>query len=300
MKTRIRFAALLLGLAGCSEGRPEGPPASAEPSGAGAELTRYQAQFLELFDTVTTVIGYAETEEEFSETVNAFRDELREYHELYDIYNDYDDDDDYYDDDYEDEYYESDDENSDYDHTDPDDRTKKKKRRKNSKIPLAAPIRKGGRILSNISASLIRSLTALLILAVMIFASWTFLRASAPYGDIMEAVNTKTVPLSLAAYLSVALIFLLSEFIALLWSMTKVRVRDQWGVHKEDTGRGLNSFLLVFLTSYAAFWINRFLPETPDIIYGLKGGLEVYGSMHNVLFGLCAAGIISCLIRKYL
>lgn len=47
-------------------------------------------------------------------------------------------------------------------------------------------------------------------------------------------------------------------------------------------------------------WINRFLPETPDIIYGLKGGLEVYGSMHNVLFGLCAAGIISCLIRKYL
>ena len=211
-----------------------------------------------------------------------------EYRSSNDIYNDYDDDDDYYDDDYydddyEDEYYESDDENSDYDHTDPDDRTKKKKRRKNSKIPLAAPIRKGGRILSNISASLIRSLTALLILAVMIFASWTFLRASAPYGDIMEAVNTKTVPLSLAAYLSVALIFLLSEFIALLWSMTKVRVRDQWGVHKEDTGRGLNSFLLVFLTSYAAFWINRFLPETPDIIYGLKGGLEVYGSMHNVL-----------------
>ena len=85
----LLLAALLLGLAGCSEGRPEGPPASAEPSGAGAELTRYQAQFLELFDTVTTVIGYAETEEEFSETVNAFRDELREYHELYDIYNDY-------------------------------------------------------------------------------------------------------------------------------------------------------------------------------------------------------------------
>lgn len=218
------------------------------------------------------------------------------------IYNDYDDyDDDYYDDDYEDEYYENDDDkSSDYDHTDLDDRTKKKKRRKNSKIPLAAPIRKGGRILSRISASLIRSLTALLILAVMTFAFWTFLRASAPYGDIMEAVNTKTIPLSLAAYLSVALIFLLSEFIALLWSMTKVRVRDQWGVHKEDTGRGLSSFLFVFLTSYAAFWINRFLPETPDIIYGLKGGLEVYGSMHNVLFGLCAAGIISCLIRKYL
>ena len=163
---------------------------------------------------------------------NTFQNEYRSSN---DIYNDYDDDDDYYDDDYydddyEDEYCESDDENSDYDHTDPDDRTKKKKRRKNSKIPLAAPIRKGGRILSNISASLIRSLTALLILAVMIFASWTFLRASAPYGDIMEAVIKNRFS-HLPPYLSVALIFLLSEFIALLWSMTKVRVRDQWGVH---------------------------------------------------------------------
>jgi thiamine biosynthesis lipoprotein len=50
---------------------------------------RYQAQFLELFDTVTTVIGYAKDEDTFTEYVQMIHDTLEEYHELYDIYNDY-------------------------------------------------------------------------------------------------------------------------------------------------------------------------------------------------------------------
>ncbi|MGF7145786.1 thiamine biosynthesis lipoprotein [Anaerotaenia torta] len=53
------------------------------------ELTKYQAQFLELFDTVTTIIGYAEKEETFSEFAQSVYDDLKEYHELYDKYNDY-------------------------------------------------------------------------------------------------------------------------------------------------------------------------------------------------------------------
>ncbi len=48
-----------------------------------------KASFLELFDTVTTVVGYAESEEEFSAEMNRFHDLLEEYHQLYDIYNDY-------------------------------------------------------------------------------------------------------------------------------------------------------------------------------------------------------------------
>ena len=94
-----------------------------------------------------------------------------------------------------------------YDHTDPDDRTKRKNEEKILKYLWLHLSEKEDVSFPTFPLSLIRSLTALLILAVMIFASWTFLRASAPYGDIMEAVNTKTVPLSLAAYLSVALIF---------------------------------------------------------------------------------------------
>lgn len=51
---------------------------------------RYQASFLELFDTVTTILGYAKDEETFSEYAQMIYDNLKEYHELYDIYNDYD------------------------------------------------------------------------------------------------------------------------------------------------------------------------------------------------------------------
>lgn len=54
------------------------------------ELTRYEAEFLELFDTATMIVGYAESEEEFREYSQIIYDTLKEYHELYDIYNDYD------------------------------------------------------------------------------------------------------------------------------------------------------------------------------------------------------------------
>ena len=50
---------------------------------------RYQAQFLELFDTVTTIIGYAPKEEEFSKFSQSVYDDLKEYHQLFDIYHDY-------------------------------------------------------------------------------------------------------------------------------------------------------------------------------------------------------------------
>lgn len=50
---------------------------------------RYQASFLNLFDTVTTIVGYAESKAAFSETVQTIHDQLLEYHQLFDIYNDY-------------------------------------------------------------------------------------------------------------------------------------------------------------------------------------------------------------------
>lgn len=50
---------------------------------------RYEASFLTLFDTVTTVVGYAESEEDFRAVTQRFHDELLEYHQLFDIYNDY-------------------------------------------------------------------------------------------------------------------------------------------------------------------------------------------------------------------
>jgi thiamine biosynthesis lipoprotein len=53
------------------------------------QLSRYEAQFLSLFDTVTTIIGYDESEQDFREKVQIIHDDLEQYHKLYDIYNDY-------------------------------------------------------------------------------------------------------------------------------------------------------------------------------------------------------------------
>lgn len=50
---------------------------------------QYQATFLTLFDTVTTIIGYAKTEEEFGEITDTIYAELEKYHKLFDIYKDY-------------------------------------------------------------------------------------------------------------------------------------------------------------------------------------------------------------------
>jgi len=54
------------------------------------EQSRFEAEFLELFDTATRIVGYAESEEKFTEYSQLIYDSLKEYHELYDIYNDYD------------------------------------------------------------------------------------------------------------------------------------------------------------------------------------------------------------------
>lgn len=51
--------------------------------------TKYDATFLELFDTVTTILGYADSKEAFEETAQEIYDQLETYHQLYDIYNDY-------------------------------------------------------------------------------------------------------------------------------------------------------------------------------------------------------------------
>ena len=57
------------------------------PSGA---LKQYNATFLTLFDTVTTIVGRAESEAAFRVMAQAVHDELLIYHQLFDIYHEYD------------------------------------------------------------------------------------------------------------------------------------------------------------------------------------------------------------------
>lgn len=86
MRTRItRITAALLAavlslslLAGCNSKQPQ------------KELTRYSTIFYDVFDTVTQVIAYCESEEEFGKQMDALHEDLIAYNQLYDIYNDYD------------------------------------------------------------------------------------------------------------------------------------------------------------------------------------------------------------------
>ncbi len=53
--------------------------------------TVYEVSFLTLFDTVTVIKGAAESEESFAADAQAIHDALLRYHQLFDIYNDYED-----------------------------------------------------------------------------------------------------------------------------------------------------------------------------------------------------------------
>lgn len=79
-----RIASILLILSllltGCTEAQePERSP----------EKKQYTATFLTLFDTVTTIVGKADSEEAFTATAQEIHDELQKYHQLFDIYSDY-------------------------------------------------------------------------------------------------------------------------------------------------------------------------------------------------------------------
>ena len=72
----LLFVSILL--SGCTAG--QGIP----------EKKQYNATFLTLFDTVTTIVGKADSKEAFEQVARQIHDSLLEYHQLFDIYNDYD------------------------------------------------------------------------------------------------------------------------------------------------------------------------------------------------------------------
>lgn len=182
----------------------------------------------------------------------------------------------------------------------------KSRRRKSGPTRLAAPLQKGGNALYKVSKTFIRNLTILLILIIIAILAYNFYVGSAPYGDLENSLESQAFSPTFLAYAAVAAIVIFCEIIALFRSMTKERIRDEYGVHWEDVGRGRNSFIILYICSYAAFLFGDFIPKNIEILpacieilKGIKGALAVFGSLHNQLFGLCVAGVVSCIIRKY-
>ncbi len=60
------------------------------PCATSTELVRYKTSFFDVFDTYSEITVYAATEAKATELANEAHAELVTYHQLYDIYNDYD------------------------------------------------------------------------------------------------------------------------------------------------------------------------------------------------------------------
>lgn len=78
-----RLAALLLPLllAGCAASPTQQPSQGDQ---------QYTVTYLDVFDTVTTIKGYAASEADFAQLVQPIHEQLLTYHQLFDIYNEYD------------------------------------------------------------------------------------------------------------------------------------------------------------------------------------------------------------------
>lgn len=59
------------------------------PVGCAPQIQQYQTEFIDTFDTVVTVIGYSDSEEEFAEAAEVVHDTFAELHRLFDIYFEY-------------------------------------------------------------------------------------------------------------------------------------------------------------------------------------------------------------------
>ena len=77
MKKWLAALILVCLLTGCAAGA------------AGGKSAVYESTFLTLFDTVTVIRGRAESQAAFTETAQGIHDTLLRYHQLFDIYNDY-------------------------------------------------------------------------------------------------------------------------------------------------------------------------------------------------------------------
>lgn len=75
MKKRISTLLLLLLLLGFTA--------------TGCQSKKYETSFSDLFDTYTTITGYTRLEDEFSEHAAVIYDTMRYYHQLFDIYHEY-------------------------------------------------------------------------------------------------------------------------------------------------------------------------------------------------------------------
>lgn len=189
--------------------------------------------------------------------------------------------------------------NSDSGQHDSVNETRKKKKRgvPNLISPAAKTAKAGGKAIYKIINLLLRAATLILIALVTYTLGISFWNHHSAYGNILRVVNEKNY--ILGAYAAVALFLLLFEIITFLLVLfgSKNGVRNG---NPADKGRGLFSFIFIYAGSLLAGLFCWMIPGTPAPLQGAQGALSVYGSLCSALLPLCLAGVISCLIRKFI
>lgn len=172
---------------------------------------------------------------------------------------------------------------------------------KTHRAPISKALKNGGKTAVKATGSLanllLRGATLILIVAITVLLALTFWKHNADYGTITNAVSEHNY--ILGAYFGTALFFLLIECIAFLTVLFGSKTRRDKKGQRIDTGRGLCSFLFIYACSWLSARFAGLIPSAPAPLQGVKGALSVYGSLSGILLVLCCAGVVSCLVRKF-
>lgn len=206
-------------------------------------------------------------------------------------------DDDLYDDEYEDDY----DNEYEDDCDDPrNNRQKEKKSRKNRgvKVPNVAKTAKaGGKILFKFINLLLRMGTLLLIAWIIYLLGLHFLANAGSFGNIVSRLTSADQ--ELIAYLAVGAVLLLYEVIIFFCVLGGSKKQGRRG-NSIDNGRGLTSFIIIAAGSYLSAMFAVLIPQAPAALLGIHNALTVYGGLKDTLLPICIAGVVSCIIRKFI
>ena len=139
--------------------------------------------------------------------------------------------------------------------------------------------------------------TLLLIAWIIYLLGLHFLTNIGPFGNIISRLTAADQ--ELIAYLAVAGVLLLYEIIIFFCVLGGSRKQGRDG-NTIDNGRGLTSFIIIAAGSYLSAVFASLIPQIPAALQGIQSALTVYGSLKNTLLPICAAGVVSCIIRKFI
>ena len=159
----------------------------------------------------------------------------------------------------------------------------------------------GNRHIFDTSYYVIRTASIILSVSIIVILILEFFRGAALYGSFSDLLSGDKDDMFM--YVMVSLFIIIVFSISILVSLKRDRIKQNGRTYKLDMGRGASNFIALYVLSYLSFIACAIIPESFDnhgyvFIDGIIGSLNVFGSMHNLLLGLCFAGAVSCIARK--